>query len=216
MFDLTLALLLLLPLGIVCLFVAPWILLSSPGPVFYVAERLGRDGKVFPMYKFRSMVHNAPDLRLEDGSTYNAADDPRLTPVGRFLRRSSIDELPQVLNVLLGHMSLVGPRPDLPSQLSLYTGEEREKLSVRPGITGYSQANFRNAIPWKERLKHDVYYARHLSFRMDVQILFKTAVTVFRQRNVFAAAEGKIREQAARRAEMRIGVCAVYRRQDRL
>lgn len=191
LFDLTLALLLLLPLGIGCLFVAPWILLSSPGPVFYVAERLGRDGKVFPMYKFRSMVHNAPDLRLEDGSTYNAADDPRLTPVGRFLRRSSIDELPQVLNVLLGHMSLVGPRPDLPSQLSLYTGEEREKLSVRPGITGYSQANFRNAIPWKERLKHDVYYARHLSFTMDVQILFKTAVTVFRQRNVFAAAEGE-------------------------
>lgn len=196
--DLCLSLILLLPIGILCLFIAPWILLSSPGPVFYVAERLGRGGKVFRMYKFRSMIHNAPDLRLDDGSTYNAEDDPRLTSAGRFLRSTSLDELPQVLNVLLGDMSLVGPRPDLPSQLYLYTEEEKEKLSVRPGITGYSQANFRNAIPWKERLRHDVYYARHLSFRMDVGIMLKTVVTVVGRRNVYAvgdpAPEGKNRE----------------------
>ena len=93
---------------------APIIYFTDKGPVFYNAKRIGKDGKLFKMYKFRSMYVNAPDIRLSDGSTYNGEDDPRVTPIGRFMRKTSIDELPQFLNVLLGHMSIIGPRPDPP------------------------------------------------------------------------------------------------------
>ena len=183
--DIVGAILLLPVLGLVSLLVIPMIWLQDKGPALYIADRLGQDQRIFRMYKFRSMRVNAPDLRQADGSTYNAADDPRLTKIGRLLRATSLDELPQLLNVLLGDMSIVGPRPDLPSQLSLYEGEEFEKLSVRPGITGYSQAFHRNSIDWKERIKLDVYYARNLSLLLDLRILSKTISTVLLRRNVY-------------------------------
>jgi len=165
--------------------VGPIIYLQDKGPIFYNAPRLGKDGKVFTMYKFRSMRVNAPDVRNVDGSTYNAEDDPRLTSIGRFIRKTSLDETPQLLNVLKGDMSIIGPRPDLPEHKGLYQGNEHRKLEVRPGITGYSQAYYRNTIPWKKRIQYDIYYIDHLSLWLDVKILLKTAVSVLRREDIY-------------------------------
>ncbi len=157
------------------------------GSVFYNAPRLGRNGKIFKMYKFRSMKVNAPDIRNADGSTYNAQEDDRLTRIGRFIRKTSIDETPQLLNVLKGDMSVVGPRPDLPEHRAMYVGNEERKLEVRPGVTGYSQAYFRNAMPWKERIIKDIEYIDHMSIGMDVKIICKTFATVLKHENVYVA-----------------------------
>lgn len=184
--DLVLSLIALPLFGLLCLVLVPAIRLSDGGSAFYVAKRLGKGGKSFDMYKFRSMVPNAPDLRFSDGSTYSGEDDPRLTKIGRLLRKTSLDELPQLLNVLKGDMSIIGPRPDLPQQIEYYRAEDHEKLSVRPGLTGYSQAYHRNSIPWEERLKLDVWYARNLSLALDLRIFFKTIATVFSGSHVFA------------------------------
>ena len=181
-----LASLIALPFFILILIVlAPIIYLEDRGPIFYNASRLGKDFKQFKMFKFRSMRVNAPDLKMPDGSTYNAPDDPRVTRIGNFMRKTSLDETPQVLNVLFGTMSLIGPRPDLKEEGDLYEGDEKRKLEVLPGITGYAQAYGRNAIPWKERLKLDVYYVDQLSFALDVKIFFKTIATVFRQEGIY-------------------------------
>ena len=136
---------------------APIIYFADKGPVFYNAERIGKNGKLFKMYKFRSMYVNAPDLRNSDGSTYNGDDDPRVTPLGRFLRKTSLDEFPQFVNVLIGNMSIIGPRPDPPSDMDIYTETQKYKLTVRPGITGYNQAYFRNSIEQNQKFANDVY-----------------------------------------------------------
>ena len=172
-------------LGILILVFGPQIKREDNGPIFYNAPRVGKDGVEFKMYKFRSMEVNAPDLKMADGSTYNGADDPRMTRIGAFLRRTSIDEVPQFLNVLKGDMSLIGPRPDLRRETELYQGNEGEKLKVKPGITGYAAAYGRNSLPWHERLKLDVYYVHHVSFAFDVRIFFKTIQTVFKQEGVY-------------------------------
>ncbi|MGN9119667.1 sugar transferase [Turicibacter bilis] len=165
--------------------IAITIYLEDKGPVFYNAERLGKNGKVFKMYKFRSMKVNAPDLRMADGSTFNGENDPRLTKVGCFIRKTSLDEIPQLLNVLKGDMSLIGPRPDLPEHKKMYVGNEERKLEVQPGITGYSQAYFRNSIEWKERIQNDIYYIDHLTFIMDIKVLLKTIHSVFFRKNIY-------------------------------
>lgn len=172
-------------LGILILVFGPQIKREDNGPIFYNAPRVGKDGVEFKMYKFRSMKVNAPDLKMADGSTYNGADDPRMTRIGAFLRRTSIDEVPQFLNVLKGDMSLIGPRPDLRRETELYRDNEGEKLKVKPGITGYAAAYGRNSLPWHERLKLDVYYVHHVSFAFDVRIFFKTIQTVFKQEGVY-------------------------------
>lgn len=128
---------------------------------------------------------NAPDIRNEDGSTYNGEDDPRVTKIGRFMRKTSIDEIPQMLNVLLGDMSLIGPRPDPLDDMQIYTEYQKKKLQVRPGITGYNQAFFRNSVGQNEKFEHDVYYAEHISFVFDVKIFFKTIVTILSHKNVY-------------------------------
>lgn len=171
------------------LFVAPAIFFADRGPIFYNAERLGRDGKIFRMFKLRSMKVNAPDLRNGDGSTFNAEDDPRLTRIGRFIRKTSIDETPQLMNVLKGDMSIIGPRPDLPEHRALYEGDEARKLEARPGVSGYSQAYFRNTLPWKERIRHDIYYIDHLTFGMDLKVFFKTIGTVLGRKNVYVSGD---------------------------
>ena len=125
---------------ILIIIMGPIIYFNDKGPIFYNAERLGLNGKPFKMFKFRSMFVNAPDIRNEDGSTYNGDDDPRVTKVGRFMRKTSLDEIPQFLNVLLGDMSLIGPRPDPLDDMNIYTEHQKKKLIVRPGITGYNQA----------------------------------------------------------------------------
>lgn len=170
---------------------APFIHFEDKGPVFYNAPRVGLGGRDFKMYKLRSMRVNAPDLVMEDGSTYNGADDPRMTRVGAFMRKTSLDEMPQFLNVLKGDMSVVGPRPDLRRETELYEGDEGLKLTVKPGITGYAAVYGRNSLPWHDRLKMDVEYVRTMSFPLDVKIFFKTFSTVFKQEGVFVGKEGR-------------------------
>ena len=184
-FDLVLAIIALPFWLIILVVVGPMIYFQDKGSVFYNAPRLGKDGKIFKMYKFRSMKMNAPDLRNEDGSTFNAEDDPRLTKIGKFIRKTSLDETPQLLNILKGDMSIIGPRPDLPEHMELYEGNEARKLEIRPGVTGYNQAYFRNTVPWKERIKNDIYYIDHLTMWMDIKVFFKTAVSVLRREAVF-------------------------------
>jgi undecaprenyl phosphate N,N'-diacetylbacillosamine 1-phosphate transferase len=184
-FDLVLAIIALPFWLIILVIVGPMIYFQDKGSIFYNAPRLGKDGKIFKMYKFRSMKINAPDLRNEDGSTFNAEDDPRLTKIGKFIRKTSLDETPQLLNIIKGDMSIIGPRPDLPEHMALYEGNEARKLDIRPGVTGYNQAYFRNTIPWKERIKNDIYYIDHLTMWMDIKVFFKTAVSVLKREDVF-------------------------------
>lgn len=177
-------------LGIILLASAICIKLEDGGPVFYLADRTGRFGKPFKMYKLRSMKMNAPDLRLEDGSTYNSVDDPRVTKFGKFARKTSIDVTPQLINILKGDMALIGPRPDSASYFSQYSEEERKILKVRPGVTGYNQAINRNAVGTKEKLKNDIYYVEHMSFLFDVKIICMTVKTVLFRKNIYRVDKG--------------------------
>jgi len=159
--------------------VIPIILVSDGRPIFYLSKRRGRHGHPFTMLKFRSMKVNAPDLRNSDGSTLTSAHDPRLTKYGAWLRKTSLDELPQILNILLGDMSLVGPRPQVATRsYDLLSGEEQEVLSVRPGLTGYNQAYWRNAADTIKKTKNDVYYVRNVSPAFDGQIIWQTVKQV--------------------------------------
>ena len=134
--DIILALLLIPLLLIILIPISVLIKIEDGGPIFYLSERLGKDKVLFKMFKFRTMKVDSPDIRLEDGSTFNSSDDIRVTKIGKKLRESSLDEIPQILNVLIGDMSLVGPRPDIPGYADQLLGGDRVVLSVRPGITG--------------------------------------------------------------------------------
>ena len=178
--------------AIVLIFLSPFILIiclvvwvTSGKPIFFRQWRLGKFGEPFKIIKYRTMVVDAPEIRNPDGSTYNADDDPRLTSIGRFLRRTSLDELPQFINVFLGDMSLVGPRPDQVNQLQFYTEEEKIKLQVKPGITGLAQINGRNSIPWEQRKQYDIEYTLNHSLLLDIEILLKTIPYFLLRRDVF-------------------------------
>lgn len=162
------------------------IFIDDRGPVFYKAPRMGRNGRIFNMYKFRSMKVNSPDLRNADGSTFNSENDPRVTPTGRFLRKTSIDELPQILNILIGDMSIVGPRPSLTTTpYEQYSDIRKKRVSVKPGITGYSQAYFRNSISQDEKFAYDCEYVDNMSFYMDLKIIAKTIASVIKRDNIY-------------------------------
>lgn len=168
--------------------VAPIIILEDKGPIFYNADRLGYKGKVFKMYKFRSMKVNAPDIRNSDGSTYNGDQDPRVTKIGRIMRKTSIDEVPQILNVLRGDMSIIGPRAHLTTNFTGYENLDeiqKKRLDVRPGITGYNQAYYRNSVDLEQKVKNDVYYVEHLTLWMDIKVFFKTIDSVLRRKNIY-------------------------------
>lgn len=137
------------------------------------------------MYKFRTMKVNTPDIRNEDGSTFNSEIDHRLTSFGKILRKLSIDEIPQILNVIKGDMSLIGPRPDMPDAIDLYGEKYISKLEVRPGITGLNQAHFRNSADLETRFKNDVYYVRNYSFLLDAKIFVKTILVVLSKKNIY-------------------------------
>lgn len=187
MFDIIIGLIILPFFCIIFVFVAPAIWLNDRGPVFYNATRLGKNGKLYKMFKFRSMNVNAPDIRNADGSTYSADDDPRVTTIGRILRKTSLDETPQFLNVLIGDMSLVGPRPHAVSKGFKYEAlspEKKHRLLVKPGITGYNQAYYRNSVSADEKIKNDNYYVDHISFLLDVKILIQTAISVLKRENI--------------------------------
>lgn len=190
-FDFLIALIALPFVLLLIIIVAPFIIIDDGLPIFYNAERIGQNGKLFKMYKFRSMKNNAPDIRLADGSTYNGDNDPRVTKVGKFLRGASIDELPQFLNMLKGDMSLIGPRPDPPDWLDKYPEDIRVFLKVKPGITGYSQAYFRNSVDGEAKMMNDAFYATHCTFWMDVKIFFKTIMTVLGHENTYKDSENE-------------------------
>lgn len=184
--DIIFSLVLLPFLVIITIIIGLAIKFEDKGSVFYNAGRLGKDGKIFTMYKFRSMKENSPDIRNSDGSTHSDENDSRLTKIGKFIRKTSIDEFPQILNILKGDMSFVGPRPDLPGSIeTLYTGNDIDKLKVLPGITGYSQAYYRNAVTVKKRFENDLYYANNITFLLDFKIICKTIAVVLGRKNIY-------------------------------
>lgn len=183
-FDLLFGILLFPIVSIVIFMMFIIVKLDDKGPLFYKSKRLGKKKKVFNIIKFRSMKIDSPDLRNVDGSTYNSNSDPRITTVGRFIRKTSIDELPQVINVIRGDMSFVGPRPDTVEALNIYEDNQVKKLDVRPGITGYNQAYFRNSISQKEKFENDVYYVENIKFFFDVKIIMKTIQSVLIRKNI--------------------------------
>ena len=163
--------------------IAVWILLDGGRPVLLAQERVGKDGRRFTMLKFRTMVPNALELAhgLTDDPYGVVPDDPRITKPGGLLRRTSLDELPQLWNVLVGQMSLVGPRPDLVEQAANYTDRDRGRLAVEPGITGWSQLNGREEITWPERIEQDLWYIEHWSLGLDAKILLRTFTQLGRE-----------------------------------
>lgn len=173
MLDLFFASLLFIILFVPCVIVIPAIIkLDSPGPVLFKQRRLGKDGKEFTIYKFRSMYENA-----EFGGVYCKKNDRRITRFGRFIRATSIDELPQLLNIIKGDMSFIGPRPPLtyhPWPFERYSTEQKTMFNVRPGITGWAQVNGRKEVEWNQRIEMSVYYARNISFKLDCKIILKT------------------------------------------
>jgi undecaprenyl phosphate N,N'-diacetylbacillosamine 1-phosphate transferase len=156
--------------------------LETPGPAFFRQERIGKDGRPFVAYKFRSMVDNATSMGL---GLNVASDDSRITRIGKFLRNTSLDELPQIFNVLKGEMSLVGPRPTLALQVAAYNDFQRRRLLVKPGITGWAQVNGRNSIPWDERIKLDVWYIDHWSLSLDLSIMLRTLKTWVKKEGLY-------------------------------
>jgi lipopolysaccharide/colanic/teichoic acid biosynthesis glycosyltransferase len=152
--------------------VALAIKLESRGPVFYRQRRVGKDGRPFDLWKLRTMV---PGAEVMGAGIYVLQGDPRITRVGRLLRRFSLDELPNLVNVLRGDMAVVGPRPTVQEQVDRYTERQRRRLEVKPGITGWAQINGRTSLPWPERIELDVWYVEHRSLRLDVRILARTA-----------------------------------------
>lgn len=164
---------------------APLIKLDDGGPIFYAASRRGCKGSTFQIYKYRSMKVNSPILKAADGSTLSSDDDPRLTRVGRMLRKTSLDEFPQFINVLKGDMSIVGPRPNLVSiPYEALDEVQKKRLVVRPGVTGYNQAYFRNSVSMEQKFENDCYYVDHVSLIFDIRIFFKTIGSVLRSRGV--------------------------------
>lgn len=180
---------------IIIMIMSPIIYFNDKGSVFYNAERRGLHGKKFKMIKFRSMYVNSPDFRNADGSTFNSFDDPRVTSVGHFMRKTSLDEIPQILNVLIGDMSFVGPRPTLAQKPYSQIPElDKKRYQVRPGITGYAQAYYRNSISQEEKYRQDNFYVDHVSFLLDIKIVMKTIVSVLKRENVFVSANQKLVE----------------------
>jgi undecaprenyl phosphate N,N'-diacetylbacillosamine 1-phosphate transferase len=177
---------------IVCIVFLPFLIiiaalikLEDRGPVFYLGERIGKNCRMFKMIKFRTMKVNSPDIRNDDGSTYNSKNDPRVTRVGKFLRETSIDEIPQIFNVLKGDMSLLGPRASTWDVLENYKPDEINKMNVRPGISGFTQAYYRNKLSVREKRLKDAWYANNVTFWLDVKIFLKTIMTVVKREGLY-------------------------------
>ncbi|WP_018590343.1 sugar transferase [Terrisporobacter glycolicus] len=178
--DIIFSLLLLIIGGIFLIIIGLVIKIDSPGPALFKQERLGLDGEVFKIYKFRSMCQGAEQ---KGTGVYSLKGDSRVTRVGKVVRATSIDELPQLINILKGEMSFIGPRPTLtyhPWKLEEYTEKQIQRFELRPGVTGLAQINGRKDLPWDERILYDVEYVRNLSLMLDLKILLKTIVKVFK------------------------------------
>lgn len=176
----------------VAVYIARKVLKEDDGPMFYEHLRYGKDGKKFIIYKFRSMCIDADkklkeyleqneEAKKEFEENHKLKDDPRITKLGKFIRKTSIDELPQFVNVLKGDMSLIGPRPIVDGEIEKYGENKGKFLSVRPGLTGYWAANGRSDITYEERMKMELYYVDNISFKLDIQIFFKTIISVIKK-----------------------------------
>lgn len=168
---------------------------ENRGPLFFAHKRIGKNGRYFHIYKFRTMIVNAEEKLKSDKELYKkfvkngykleTEEDPRITKLGRFLRKTSLDELPQLVNVLLGNMSLVGPRPIIEAELAEYKDRKQEFLSVKPGVTGYWQVSGRSDVGYPERVDLELYYVHNKSLLFDIKILFKTFTTVIFQKGAY-------------------------------
>lgn len=162
---------------------------ESKGPVFFKHTRIGKNGKIIKMYKFRSMVQNAEDLiqkftpeqMKEFKEYYKLTDDPRITKIGNFLRKTSLDELPQLLNIIKGELSIIGPRPVIQEELEKYGDNAQKFLSVTPGLTGYWAANGRSNTSYEERMEMELYYVDNMSMKLDIKIFFQTILSVLKK-----------------------------------
>lgn len=188
-FDIVFSLIGLILLSPVFLIISVIIKLDSKGPVFFVHSRIGEKGKPIGIYKFRTMVNNAEDLikkftpeqKEEFERSYKLENDPRITKIGNFLRKTSLDELPQILNILKGELSIIGPRPIIQAELEKYEENKEKFLSVKPGLTGYWAANGRSDTSYEERMQMELYYVDNMSFKLDVKIFFKTIFAVIKK-----------------------------------
>lgn len=177
---------LIVPIGIIALLIK----LDSPGPVFYVHQRVGKNGKKLPLLKFRSMYLNADEMinrftseqKAEWEKNFKLEDDPRITRIGQFLRRSSLDELPQIVNILKGDLSIVGPRPVVVEELEKYNNNKDKFLSVTPGLTGYWQAYARSSCTYEQRMEMELHYIENANFWWDIKIMFATVGAVLKGR----------------------------------
>lgn len=177
----------LLCIGWLIVIVAIWLHFANKGAgAFFFQERPGKNAKIFKVIKFKTMT----DERDAEGNLLPDAE--RLTKVGKFVRSTSIDELPQLINVLKGDMALIGPRPLMPKYLALYTPEQMRRHEVRPGITGWAQIHGRNELPFTERFKYDVYYVDHLTFAFDLKIFFLTFMKVFKREGISAQGQATV------------------------
>ncbi len=164
----------------IMLIIAILIKIESPGPVIFKQQRIGKDGKVFEFYKFRSMCNNAEKI---GSGVYSDKNDSRVTKVGKFIRATSLDEIPQFVNVLKGDMAFIGPRPPLtyhPWTFDKYTEHQKKMFNVRPGLTGWAQVNGRKQVEWNKRIELNVWYVENLSFLLDLKILFTTVLKLFK------------------------------------
>jgi undecaprenyl phosphate N,N'-diacetylbacillosamine 1-phosphate transferase len=162
--------------------IALMIKLDDRGPVFFSQERAGRGGRIFRVIKFRTMVMGA---EKKGAGVFVLKDDPRITRVGKILRHTSLDELPQLFNILKGEMSVVGPRPALPYQIDNYTDRQKQRLKVKPGITGWSQVKGRSSLTWPERIEQDLWYIDNWSLWLDIKIFLMTVKVVFERENLY-------------------------------
>lgn len=176
--DISLSIIFLIFLSPVLLFISIILLINNKGNPFFIQRRPGKDEKLFGLIKFKTMN----DLR--DSKNILLPDELRLTKIGRIMRRSSLDEIPQLINVLVGDMSLIGPRPLLEEYLPLYDENQKRRHILRPGITGWAQVNGRNAINWKEKFEYDVWYVDNLSLRLDIKIFFRTISNVIKAKGI--------------------------------
>ena len=166
------------------LIIAVWIKLDSKGPVLFKQERVGKNNKLFNILKFRTMVIDA-----EKSGFYTSENDSRITKPGKFLRKTSLDEIPQLFNILKGEMSIIGPRPTLKYQVDEYTDFQKRRLEVLPGVTGWAQVNGRNSLSWPERIELDVWYVENFSLLLDAKILYKTVFVWLKGEGVYAEKE---------------------------
>jgi lipopolysaccharide/colanic/teichoic acid biosynthesis glycosyltransferase len=172
------------PLAVICVLIR----LESPGSPIYRQRRVGKDGKEFDVLKLRTMVSGAEQL---GAGIFIDLNDERITKIGARLRAWSIDELPQLVNVLRGDMSLIGPRPTIPAQVAEYTPRQRGRLAVRPGLTGWAQVSGRAAIPWSERIELDLWYLEHRSLRLDLAILWRSVKVVVRREGTYHTGDSR-------------------------